>query len=111
MPSHLSVSALSRGKNIYILSFGVLCLVIITRHPDNQTICVTDTVVMNCGFHLIFTKQIIGYPITPDARINGKSYNRSSQLMQPMCGLPLQFVAPANDTNSSRIIVGPVGLE
>ena len=66
---------------------------------------------MNCGFYLIFTKQIIGYTITPDARINGKSYGRSSQLLQPMCGLPLQFVAPANDTNSSRIIIGPVGKQ
>ena len=60
---------------------------------------------MNCGYYSILTKQI-DFIIVPSARINKKSYGLSSQ---PIAGLPLQFIVPANDTNASRIIVGPVG--
>ena len=76
-----------------------LCLVVITNNPDSQTICVGDTAVMNCGY--TFTT-----PIIPIAVINGKSYIPYSQ---PIAGLPLQFILPANDTNAIRIIIGPVG--
>lgn len=60
---------------------------------------------MNCGYYTTFTRQT-GFVIVPLARINQISYDSRSQ---PIAGLPLQFITPANDTNASRIIVGPVG--
>ena len=60
---------------------------------------------MNCGYYSTFTKQT-GFVIVPLACINKISYGSSSR---PIAGLPLQFITPVNDTNASRIIIGPVG--
>ena len=76
-------------------------LVVVTRNPDNQTICVGDTAVMNCGYYSDF-----GYAILPLALINKTIYD---PLRPPTAGLPLQFIPSPNDTNASRIIIGPVG--
>ena len=76
----------------------LLCLVIITTNPDDQMICVGSTAVMNCGFDN-------GIVLEPLAHINGTSHASDNP---PIAGLPLQFITPANDTNATRIVVGPV---
>ena len=87
-----------------MLSHGVICLVVITRNPENQTICVGDTAVMNCGYYSIF---LSGHVLIPLAYINGTLYGTYPGVNFP-AGLPLQYIALANDTNANRIIVGPV---
>ena len=82
----------------HVLMMFLLCLVIITANPDDQMICVGGTAVMNCGFDN-------GVALTPLARINGTSHASDNP---PIAGLPLQFITP-NDTNATRIVVGPVG--
>ena len=56
---------------------------------------------MNCGY-----ENTSGITVVPVARINGTSYPFNSR---PIAGLSLQFITPANDTNASKITVGPVG--
>ena len=80
----------------------LLGLVVITSNPDNQTICVGDTAVMNCGFD----NGGSGIVLVPLAIINGTIHALNSQ---PVAGLSLDFISPANDTNASRIVVGPIG--
>ena len=77
-----------------------LGLVTITTNPDDQMICIGGTAVMNCGYNSG------GIVLVPLARINGTSHASNNP---PIAGLPLRFITPANDTNASRIIVGPVG--
>ena len=79
-----------------------LCLVVITSNPDNQAICVGDTAVMNCGFD----NGGSGIVLVPLAIINGTTHIFNNQ---PVAGLSLDFIFPANDTNASRIVIGPVG--
>ena len=62
---------------------------------------------MNCGYDSTFTRQT-GYVLVPLAFINESLY---APISRPIAGLPLQFIAPANDTNASRIIIGPVGKQ
>ena len=83
-----------------VLMMFFLGLVTITTNPDNQIICVGDTAVMNCGY------SGGGITLVPLARINGTSHVFNNP---PTAGLPLQFITPQNDTNATRIIVGPVG--
>ena len=60
---------------------------------------------MNCGY-----SETSGgvYLFTPLAYINQTHYG-PVPISQPIPGLPLQFIIPANDSNAIRIIVGPVG--
>ena len=81
-----------------------LCLDVMTRNPDNQTICVGDKAVMNCGYSV--TSGDV-YIFTPLADIN-QTWHAPVPFSQPIAGLPLQFIVP-NDSNAIRIIVGPVG--
>ena len=83
-------------------------LVVVTRNPDNQTIGVGGTAVMNCGYDSSITRQLPGYVIEPLAYINETLYG---PFHPSIPGLPLQFIAPVNDTNASRIIIGPVGKQ
>ena len=54
---------------------------------------------MTCGYNSNFV-------LIPLARINGTSHSFNNP---PIAGLPLQFITPNNDTNATRIIIGPVG--
>ena len=58
---------------------------------------------MNCGYTLEVS-------IIPIAHIN-ESYYAPWPYSQPIPGLPIQFIVSANDTNASRIILGPVGKQ
>ena len=80
---------------------SLLCLVIITTNPNDQMICVGGTAVMNCGFD-----SGGGIVVVPLAHINGTSHASNNP---PIPGLPLQFITPINDTNATKIVVGPVG--
>ena len=82
-------------------------LVVVTRNPDNQTISVGGTAVMNCGYDSEITRQT-DWVIVPLAYINETLYG---PLHPPIAGLPLQFITQSNDTNASRIIIGPVGKQ
>ena len=53
---------------------------------------------MMCGYDS-------GVVIIPLASINGTSHSFNNP---PIAGLPLQFITPNNDTNATRIIIGPV---
>ena len=78
-----------------------LCLVIITTNPNDQMICVGGTAVMNYGYD----NGGSGIILIPLTRINGTSHALDDP---PISGLPLQLITP-NDTNATRIVVGPVG--
>ena len=82
----------------------VLCLVVITSNPEDQTLCVGDIAVMDCGYD----SSDFNVVIIPLARINGTSHSFNNP---PIAGLPLQFITPTNDTNATRIIVGPVSRQ
>ena len=82
----------------------LLSLVVVTRNPDNQTICVNDTAVMNCGYY-----STTGHVTIPLANINNTLHISWIKISPPIAGLPLQFIVTRNDTNASRIIIGPVG--
>ena len=77
-----------------------LSLVAVTRNPDNQTVCINDTAGMNYGYYLM-----IGHITIALAQINNTLH--ASWISQPIAGLPLQFIETDNDTNASRIIIGP----
>ena len=62
---------------------------------------------MNCGYDSSITRQF-GYIIWPLAYINETLHG---PLNRPIAGLPLQFITHSNDTNASRIIIGPVGKQ
>ena len=84
-----------------------LCLDVMTRNPDSQTICIGDKAVMNCGY-----SETSGdvYLFTPLAYIN-QTYYGPVPFSWPIPGLPLSWPIPGllNDSNAMRIIVGPVG--
>ena len=82
-----------------------LCLDVMTRNPDSQTICIGDKAVMNCGYSV--TSGDV-YIFTPLADINNTLHAPAPEFSPPIAGLPLEFIV-ANDSNDIRIIVGPVG--
>ena len=68
-----------------------LCLDVMTRNPDNQTICVGDKVVMNCGYSLTSGDVFILIAISC---INGTCYG-PPELTPPIPGLHLQYIRNA----------------
>ena len=69
----------------------------LTQNPENQTVCLGDTVVVKCGY-TNFTL------IRPGLIVNGTWY--SDTTTNPL----FHFVLPRfpNETDDTRIIIGPV---
>jgi len=71
--------------------------------PDNATICKGMNVTLNCGFFFINT----GFVATPRWMINGSAGLSRSAIDNDPDDL-LQWIVDGNDTNTTRLLVGPV---
>ena len=74
--------------------------VTITRNPENATICIGDTTLFYCGY----SAPIL---LSPNLNINGTDHT----LTGVVPNLPTNLIQPLNDTNATRIEIGPVGTE
>ena len=69
--------------------------------PEDATICKGESVPMNCGY---FTNNTLG--IIPLWIINGTSVRRSD--IDSNQNDLLQWIVDGDDTNTTRLLVGPV---